>query len=582
MDVAAYKKRLRTCKTDPRAYLVVGVDDLENGNTDAALYKLHEARKLAPKDPQVSYHLGLAYMQAGDDALARTNFERALKYDSIMPAANINLGNLLEKAGDYESSVNCYARALQGDPISWQAHCNLATALFELGYLSRALRHAQIAGILAPDRPEPCLVTGNTLSAKRKLRRALKALKRGIKLDPEDSDLYAALSRVYMGLFRPDDAKVAVEKAKACQVYGLGTLLAEADYCDEMGDTDRALGLYRGVLSAVPNHAGALLKLGLRLKGKIATGEYQGLVEVSKDLEQTESNRSMALFGLGAVEDSRGRYAEAAEALTEGNRIRKGLMARRGISYNREAVEQLVAKQMQQTEGSKSDLEYDEPPIFIVGLPRSGTSLVENILGSHSRTEPLGERGFGEVAHKAFKKMPDEPVMAMNKINRKAGNPFIRWIDKMPGNFMYLNELYRCYPNATFIHCQRDIRDTAISCHSQIFQSISWSCDWDDIIHYFGQYARLMNHYEEACPWLKIHDIPYEYLVAEPEKRTRDLLEWCGLPFEEACLSPHKATRQVRTASAGQVREKIYTRSLDRYKHYEDIWGEHFSKLEQL
>jgi hypothetical protein len=233
-----------------------------------------------------------------------------------------------------------------------------------------------------------------------------------------------------------------------------------------------------------------------------------------------------------------------------------------------------------------------------VGLPRSGTTLLEQVLASHSQVFGAGEQ---RLARQAFESLPEMlnpagtpteclPRLDLATVRRLAQRHLDRLgalnaraprvVDKMPDNYLYLGLLAVLFPRARLIHCRRDLRDVAVSCWMTNFRSIRWACDPEHIARRFEDYRRLMGHWRRVLP-VPLLDVGYEETVADLEGVARRVVAWCGLEWEPACLSFHTTARPVRTASLSQVRQPIYTRSVQRWKHYERELAPLFMRLDQ-
>jgi hypothetical protein len=306
------------------------------------------------------------------------------------------------------------------------------------------------------------------------------------------------------------------------------------------------------------------------------------------------------LFALAHVLDAGSEHPAAARCLREANAITLGLaLGKRAYSpaeHERFVTDMVGAFNTDffaRTTGAGLDTRR---PVFVFGLPRSGTTLVEQVLASHPQVHGAGELRFGM---RSFEALPapelksNPPVPGLPHIDaptvRRLAEQHLGWlgalngqadriVDKMPDNYIYLGLLAAMFPRATFIHCRRDLRDIAVSCWMTDFRAIRWASDLGHIASRFTQHRRIMDHWRSVVP-VPLIEVDYEETVTNLEGVARRLVSACELEWDPICLDFHRLDRPVRTASATQVRQPVYTKSLARWKHYERELAELFSTL---
>jgi hypothetical protein len=235
-------------------------------------------------------------------------------------------------------------------------------------------------------------------------------------------------------------------------------------------------------------------------------------------------------------------------------------------------------------------------PVFIVGLPRSGTTLTEQILACHSHVFGAGELSLAREDFVSLGAGDSAALAALSRLDqatvqRLAGDHLerlralnadrARVADKMPQNYLYLGLLAALFPQAKFMHCRRDLRDIAVSCWMTDLLRVGWTNDPDHMASCFEEYVRIMDHWRQVLP-VPLLEVHYEETVADLEGVARRLVDWCGLEWEPACLAFHESKRPVRTASLVQVRQPVNSRSVGRWKNYEQSLAPLFARLQRL
>ena len=367
---------------------------------------------------------------------------------------------------------------------------------------------------------------------------------------------------------------------------------------EQMGDLRRSEEAFRAALRHNSRFTLAHYKLAEILGGRLADEDLAAQRRLLAERDLTGVQQLWLHFALARVLDARGEFAEAAEHAAQGNALQLAERRAQGHEYDAKGHEALVARTIETCNLDFFDqvrgfgLE-SEVPVFIVGLPRSGTSLVEQILASHSQVFGAGELQLASGTMAELGKRGANPTEGLRRLDRhtahrlagphlqklRAFNPVaLRIVDKMPENYLHLGLLACLFPRAKFVHCRRDLRDVAVSCWLTPFREVPWSNDQEHIVSRFHAYQRIMEHWRRILP-APLLEVGYEETVADLEDVARRLVAWCRLAWEPKCLEFHRAKRPVSTASAVQVRQPVFKTSAGRWKHYEQALGPLFARL---
>jgi tetratricopeptide (TPR) repeat protein len=571
------------------------------GDVETAVAEFREAVRCDPGLAESRSNLGQLLCERNDFKEALVHCSEAVRLRPNFPEALSNLGNVLRELGRLDEAKARYAEALRLNPGIGMIYNNMAQALQEEGNLDNALAWYQEALRLDPNTARIHCNLASAIGEKDMYNEAIARYEVALRLDPNCPEAHNGIGFIHHEQGRDDEARTHYQTALrvkpdfAPALCNLGTLL------EELNELEEAQKCFRAALRRDPTHGGALGQLATLLRDKLPDEDLAALRRLLAEPDLLEGKRIALHFGLAQVLDARREYAEAAEHLREGNALSLAACRKRGHGYDRAAHTQFVTDMIatctpewfERVRGLGLD---SERPVFIVGLPRSGTTLVEQVLASHSRVFGAGELRF---TREDFESLPavmssdDAAMVCLDRLDREAigiiGQKHLdhlhtlngeasRIVDKMPDNYMYLGLLAALFPKAKFIHCRRDLRDVAVSCWITNFRQIRWASDPDDIASRFHEYQRLMEHWRAVLP-VPLLDIHYEDTVADLEGVARRLVAWCGLEWEPACLAFHKTKRPVRTASVTQVRQPVYTRSVARWKHYEPALGDLFARL---
>ena len=595
---------LRACIRDHRA-----------GRLAAAAACYERVLSKAPNDPDALHLLGLVALDQGDAARATELIRQAIALLPRFAGAHSSLGNALRAGGHAAEAEQCYRRAIELDPRWAPALNNLGLLLHERGDFDAAANHCRRAVDLAPRLAEAHNNLGNALRGLRRFEAAESALRRAVELEPTAAR-ETNLGHVLADLGRTDEAEQryrdALERTPeyAPALHGLGVRLyqrgevaAAIEYFRRAaqrdpslasawhdlgvalrasGRIDAALEAFRRTIEVDPNHAEAYRDLAVC--GGLAAGgpQFASAASLAADANRPLEQRAAALFALGKTFDDAGRYDEAFAAYQAANRDYREYLAGCGVRFDPEVLRRNVDAAIERH--TRSHLAVvatwgnpSECPVFIVGMPRSGTTLVEQIVASHSQVFGAGERTeIGSIAvecasalaagdRRFIRRRADRHIEWLGSL----GGAAARVVDKLPDNVFQLGVIATLFPGARVICCWRDPRDLCLSCYFQRFAGdrLPFSYDLEDCATRFIETSRLAAHWASVLP-LRWHDVWYEDVIANLEGESRRLIAFLGLEWELRCLEFHRTPRVVTTASAWQVRQPLYDRSVGRWRNY--------------
>lgn len=528
--------------------------------------------------------LGVALELQGRIEEARTAQSAALMRRPGFPQALINLGNLEFRQGRLEDAVEAYAAVAREDPSNAMAHTNLAVVLRRLGLLAEAREAAERATELRPTYAEAWNALGQVAREEGDLAAARAAFERALECRASYVEGRVNLAGV---LFRAGDMKAAEAEYRKAQAYGPGfapahsglgvVLLADGRLEDAVRGFERAI-------EADPGDGEAWVALASAQGAEMELSRIDDLEKLAGEDRLDVGRRASLNFALAEVRDAKGEHDAAVAAAVTANRLRRGAWETAGYAFESDAFDRDVARVIESfPKAHIAELaaagDAAAPIAFVVGLPRSGTTLVEQILASHPEV-----RGAGELDCMASL-LPDYPagvdVLGADEIRQLAeayriaapaageGERYV--VDKTPLNFLYLGMLKAMFPAAPVIHVRRDADDVALSCFFQDFKSPHvWATDVNDIRRFQAAHDRLMAHWRAALPEGGLIEIAYEDVVRSPETAVAGLLDALGLGWDDRCLRFHETPRTVLTASNWQVRRPLYDRAVGRAAAYRD------------
>ena len=572
---------------------------------DEAENVLRRAAEINPHDPLNHTNLANTLAELGKVEEAESLYRHALSINAYLWQPLYNLANLLLNQTRLDDAEKLYVQVVQLRPDFAQAWFNLGNCLFAQNRFTEAEISYREALRLNPEYPEAHNHLGIALKEQDRLTEAEQCYREALRLEPDYTEVHNNLGNALRELDRIPEAEACYHRALTIKPdyveaqNNLGIALKAAGRLDEARQAmEDAIGMNPDFLEA---HFGiATLKTYRDNDPHIALIEKQ--LATVHELKPEAQIRFW--FAIGKMYEDLGRFDESFSSYEKGNRLKfnslnwdetkeADFVNRIKTTFSKEffARPDVLANRTAHLATSK------RTPIFILGMPRSGTSLLEQILSTHPGVYGAGELPtMVDVIAQAmpsgeFQDFPEaladfSPVQwqqlgasYLNKVWELA--PDAMYItDKMPANFLYIGLIHLMFPNAKIIHAMRDPMDSGFSCFSRLFNknNIAFSYDLTALGLYIQRYIDLMAHWHAVLPAGTILDSQYEVMVEDTETQARRVLDYIGLPWDEQCLDFHKNKRRVKTASQAQVQKPIYKSSVARWKHY----AHHLGVLEGL
>ncbi|MFZ2236525.1 MAG: sulfotransferase [Dokdonella sp.] len=634
--IAASQRALELKPYYPQARYNLACALLEDQAFDQATKLFKSLCQLESGNADYRCALADAQRLGGHWRTATKSYRKALEIDAEHVRAESNLGALLAAFGDGEKALEHCRRAVEKAPESWQAQRLLGRCLVQVEDFDEAMHAYADAFELKPDSVELCVDIARVWQENGDFPEAIAWYRSALKLQADDLAAHAGLASVMLDQGQSSFAlKLLDEVLENCK-GDVDVLRVHAQCLWQEGDADTAITQIRKAQQAQPQNA-ALYSLSgqiLASSGEVdqANSEYlqaldlnpncipalSGLAGSQRESLDARHVKSMQRLlvkprlrdgasaglhsGLAQYHDRLKDWQTAASHMAAANVSQWQQREKRDQAYVREAHSLRSAGIMQgfdaQFFARCSDIgNASEEPVFIVGMPRSGTTLTEQILARHPQVLGIGERNFASQSFHALSARSratdangnedvfragvldrlDEATLApiaehylkeLSLLKHSLGKPAaLRVVDKMPDNYALLGWITTLFPKARIIHCRRDLRDVALSCWLTQFGKIQWASRWPDLLHRIACYQDMMQHWRNVLPGRFI-EVDYEAMVADQETESRRLIDWLGLEWDPACLEHYASDSLVRTASITQVRQPIYTRSVARWKAY--------------
>lgn len=569
-------------------------------------------------------NLGIILLQQGrlDESVELTR--RALQHNANSAEAHCNLATALEVMKQHDEAISEYESALVIDPGRAEAHYGLASALHAVARHDQALIFYRKALALDPDYAEASCGCAGTLQAMKRYEEAIGFYQKALDVDPEYAEAGYGCGTALQALKRDESAIGYYERAISAKPDFIEAQIGLANALLALDRHEEAIARYKTAITIAPRCAQAIADLGTVLEqigqgdearqafekaAAIAPSEprfrfqlinskridpadthFAALRELSRNVASLTIDKQMLVhFGLGKAYSDIGDARRSLEYFLQGNALKRGqiiydepamlaMFNRTRVIFSQELI------QAQPRAGNPSSV-----PVFILGMPRSGSTLIEQILASHPQVHGAGEvTDFVEAikchgADSPSRPFPESIAALTGEQIRHIGDTYLarisdgvsgfsRITDKTPGNFLFLGLIHMALPNARIIHTRRNAVDTCVSCFSRLFADDQqpFTYDLGELGRYYRAYTAMMQHWDDVVPQNMVLDVDYEALVADFEPQARRIVSYCGLEWNDACLSFHEIARPVKTASVSQVRQPIYRSSVGRWRSVSD------------
>jgi tetratricopeptide (TPR) repeat protein len=501
-------------------------------------------------------HLAL---ENGQTSEAATFYGRAAAQAPGNVAIGNNLGVILEQLGRFDEALAVYDKVILLDSTRADIHANRANVLRALGRDDEAVPSWRLALALNRDHAQAAHNLGVCLRERGERTEAESLLRLAASLVPQSVDAQVNLGALLQEKGDQDEALECYRRAPGSPEAAAG----EATILEQRGDFESSCAVIIPAFEREPGNvdvAVAFASVARKLRrSDEAISALRGISIASR------TKRQAVLFALGKLLDAEGNYTEAFDAYEQANRLSANRFDRASFTNIASQIRDRYSPERFAT--AKCSSNESEVPVFVVGMPRSGTTLVEQIIASHPDAAGAGELPFIERLATGSKSLDEA---ASEYLSHLAGFERSRVVDKMPGNFLHLGYIALLFPRARIIHISRDPSDTCLSCYFQHFKDgHAYSHSLDDLGFVYREYENTIAHWR-TLP-LRMMEIRYEDIVADQERETRRLLEFCGLSWDERCMRFHETKRFVRTASYDQVRQPLYAQSVGRHRVYAEF-----------
>ena len=593
------RKAIELAPSFAKPYEDLGHLLLQQGRAEDAIEVLENATRLDPSLEMAYLNLGRCLALVGRGKEADEAFEKAFKLNPVRK--KLALAGEQQQKGNYKAAASLYREVLKADPRNADALRMLGVLAIAEGNLDEGERLLRRAVAAAPDFVNAIMDLGGALQEQNRTREALECFQQAAKLEPKNHRAHFHLAQTLAPAMFSHEAIECYEKVLALRPRHAGAHLGMGHALKTIGKTEEAIESYRKAIESRPTKGEVYWSLANLKTYRLTDEDIEEMERQVETDDLPDDSHVNFLFALAKAYEDAGDFDRAWDYYVRGNSKRRMLEHYDPIrmEVQDDAIIRVFDKEfLEENTGLGNP---DPAPIFIIGLPRSGSTLLEQILASHSQVEGTAELPYIQKVQLSLNKNRadginyPEAVRELRELNLKSlGQEYLdaaeihrtekapRFIDKMPNNFPAVGLIHLILPNAKIIDARRYPLDSCLSNYRQLYgKGQPFTYDLTDIGEYFLEYQRLMDHWHEVLPG-RVLTVQYEDVVTDFEGQVRRLLEYCELPWEDACLDFYKTDRSVRTASSEQVRKPIYTKSVHFWRNHQKNLGELIEVLEPV
>lgn len=559
-----------------------------------------KALKKDPKNSTILNNLGHAYQANLDIENAILCYKNATSNDKNNLEYRGNLALCLQKSGAFKLAEKEYKRILKNNPNSVEIEHNLGALYLENNHLEHAIRCFEKCIELNPGYALAYNSLGAVETKNQKIGKAIKYYEKALEIDPTYFEANINLANLYELSNHQEKTNKYYEISTIINLYNKAlsinpnhekTLYSIGCAYESAGDIEKSKIYFEKLLSINPNDIHAIFNYTRLMNKKDYSDKYIKNIEEVANKNKKSAERHILNFSLAHIYDKKGEYILAEKNFIKANKLRS-----KKNNYNKNKIKLITDETIKSftyelyDEFKDNNLESIRP-IFILGMPRSGTSLIEQIISNHSKVYGAGE--ISKMAqieekytnlHSQKMKYPLSIKFINNEIMQGFATEYIKYLvslnsdlkvftDKLPGNFIRIGLIKLLFPNAKIIHCRRHPLDTCLSIFFTNFDNIDYSFNINNIANYYLCYSRLMAHWKKLFS-NEIYEIHYEDFVRQSEKNIRDIFSYCELDWNDSLLNHLHNKRPVHTASVMQVRKPIYKTSIERFRNYTQLTNE--------